>query len=378
LNSFCQNDFIKLLNNEIYDFAIEEDTVWICTGDSLLIKLQIDGTILDSLTLIHDTKDNALYSIAIDTNGVKWIATEGKGIFSYDGDTLINYTTQDGLVFDFTTSIAVDKLNRKWIGTEGQGISVFDETKWDTIKVTNEKKEVAYSIKIDSDDTKWISTYFGIYEYRDSVINKYELDSYGYLSNATLIDSKGNKWFGTSGNGVYKFDGTNWTQYTTSDGLIDNWVLSLYEDNLGNIWYGSKMWGISMFNGQNWISISNDELKSIEVTSILVISNKLKSTSIDNVWIGTKNGLYVNKNLSLGISKLGKVDFMKVFPNPANDFLYVSLEANTNSDFIISNLNGQVVSQGIVSVDGKIKISNISKGIYVLKVGNERVKFVKR
>jgi len=376
LNSFGQTDFNKILNNEIYDFAIEKDTIWICTGNGLLIKLQTDGTILDSLILINSNTNNNLYSIAIDTNGVKWIATEGKGIFSYNGDTLINYTTQDGLVFDFTTSIAIDKLNRKWIATEGKGISIFDGTTWDTIKITDNKKETIYSIKIDSHDTKWISTYFGIYEYQYSVINKYNIDSYGYLSNGTLIDSKGNKWFATSGNGVYKFDGVNWTQYTTSDGLIDNWILSLYEDNYGNIWCGNKNSGISIFNGINWIPISNDILNNIEITSILVISNKLKSSSGNKIWLGTKNGLYINQDFHLNI-KENKINFIKVFPNPAYNYLYLTNNVNIKSKFIISNLNGQIVSQGNILENKKIDISNIPKGIYILKIGNKRVKFIK-
>ena len=32
---------------------------------------------------------------------------------------------------------------------------------------------------------------------------------------------EGNKWFGTDG-GVSKFDGANWTTYTTSNGLVNN------------------------------------------------------------------------------------------------------------------------------------------------------------
>ncbi len=378
INSYSQSDFVSILNIEIYDFAIEKDTVWICTGDSLLIKLQTDGTILDSIVLIHDTVDNVLYSIAIDTNGVKWIATEGKGVFSYDGKTLINYTTEDGLAFDFTTSIAVDKQNRIWIGTEGHGISVFDGNKWDTIKVSDDKKEVVYSIKIDSSDTKWISTYFGIYEYKDSVINIYILDSYGYLSNGTLIDSKGNKWFGTSGKGVYKFDGVNWTQYTTSDGLIDNWVLALYEDYQGNIWYGSKMWGISIFNGQNWISIPNSELHDIDITSILVIPVPIKSSNYRRIWIGTKNGLYINENISLSTNNPDSFQYISVYPNPTADYIIIDKQEVNESKYSIFNISGQIIKKGTIPTNGKINLSKLYKGLYILKIDNEVFKIIKQ
>ena len=43
------------------------------------------------------------------------------------------------------------------------------------------------------------------------------------------IDSTGNKWLGTS-EGISRFDGTNWTTYTTDDGLAGNGVKTIAID----------------------------------------------------------------------------------------------------------------------------------------------------
>ena len=51
------------------------------------------------------------------------------------------------------------------------------------------------------------------------------------------IDSEGNKWFGTWV-GVSKFDGTNWTAYT-SGGLALNTVNAITIDSYGNKWFGT-------------------------------------------------------------------------------------------------------------------------------------------
>jgi hypothetical protein len=46
-----------------------------------------------------------------------------------------------------------------------------------------------------------------------------------WLVNAIAIDGQGNKWIGTYGGGLAKFDGVNWTVYKTSNsGLPDNYV----------------------------------------------------------------------------------------------------------------------------------------------------------
>lgn len=53
-------------------------------------------------------------------------------------------------------------------------------------------------------------------------------------------DTKGYIWFGTD-NGLSRFDGKNFTNFTTKDGLPDNEVLKVFADSYGRIW-------ISTFN----------------------------------------------------------------------------------------------------------------------------------
>lgn len=55
------------------------------------------------------------------------------------------------------------------------------------------------------------------------------------------IDDSGNKWIGTNGGGLAKFDGTTWTVYTTSNsGLPDSIIQSIAIDGSGNKWIGTK------------------------------------------------------------------------------------------------------------------------------------------
>ncbi|MEO7175044.1 MAG: two-component regulator propeller domain-containing protein, partial [Saprospiraceae bacterium] len=50
-----------------------------------------------------------------------------------------------------------------------------------------------------------------------------------------LQDRRGNLWFGTTGEGVYRFDGKQFIQYTEKDGLSSNTIWEMAEDNLGNL-----------------------------------------------------------------------------------------------------------------------------------------------
>lgn len=61
----------------------------------------------------------------IDSKGMVWGATLGKGIYRFAGDSLIHISSADGLLNDYCYSILADSKNNIWIGHE-QGFSVFN------------------------------------------------------------------------------------------------------------------------------------------------------------------------------------------------------------------------------------------------------------
>ncbi len=93
---------------------------------------------------------------------------------------------------------------------------------------------IALSSNIIFSEVKWIK-----YKKSDGLANNY--------INAIVIDPFGNKWFGTWGGGVSKFDGVKWTNYTTDDGLANNRVNSIAIDSKGNMWFGTGD-GVSFLN----------------------------------------------------------------------------------------------------------------------------------
>ncbi|MDP4115802.1 MAG: T9SS type A sorting domain-containing protein, partial [Bacteroidota bacterium] len=56
------------------------------------------------------------------------------------------------------------------------------------------------------------------------------------------IDGYGNKWIGTYGGGLAKFDNTNWTIFNSSNSdLISDKILCLAIDRKGNKWIGTTL-----------------------------------------------------------------------------------------------------------------------------------------
>ena len=85
---------------------------------------------------------------------------------------------------------------------------------------------------------------------------------------------------------VTNLSGQTFTNYTTNDGLVDNNVsCGTYEGN-GVMWFGTQN-GISKFDGTNWTNITT-------TTDIALVSNTItaiKSMANGDLWVGTDFGV---------------------------------------------------------------------------------------
>jgi len=70
-----------------------------------------------------------------------------------------------------------------------------------------------------------------------------------------LQDRAGNLWFGTTGEGVYRYDGKAFTHFTEKEGLRNNTVWSILEDKTGNIWFGTAD-GICRYDGKTFTAFT--------------------------------------------------------------------------------------------------------------------------
>ena len=79
------------------------------------------------------------------------------------------------------------------------------------------------------------------------------LETYNFCS-----DSLGNIWFSAEGYGVYRYDGADFTRFTTENGLATNVVQSIFEDNKGQLWFGTWQ-GISISDGHSFMNAKDKE-----------------------------------------------------------------------------------------------------------------------
>lgn len=63
-------------------------------------------------------------------------------------------------------------------------------------------------------------------------------------------DLKGNLWIATEKKGVWCYDGKNFTNLTTKDGLSNNSVFCIVPEKNGTVWFGTREMGLCSYNGK--------------------------------------------------------------------------------------------------------------------------------
>ena len=160
-------------------------------------------------------------------------------------------------------AMATDVLGRVWFGSgegtgDGVGARVFDGRGWITHTVANSgiaSNRVSHIFAASNGDVWIAADYFQPPSLRTGLSRLRGTTWVTYTVDGSIVaggeDQAGAIWFGTSGNGVFRYDGTTWQQFTIEDGLADNFVVAIARDGQGYMWFHTTQ-GLSVFDGVNW------------------------------------------------------------------------------------------------------------------------------
>jgi len=266
-NQNTQSDNTQIGEYVIETFEDSKGNLWFGTLEKGVAKY--DGTTLKYFTTTDGLPSNRVVNIIEDSEGILWFGT-GNGLSKYDGVTFINFTTDDGICNNMVSNLLIDSKGVFWIGT-WNGVCQFDGTYFKTFNVPYSTVET----QINEDTKNWITE--------------------------ITEDSEGNIWIGRDGYGASKFDGNKFIHYTTREGLNSNNVQSIAEDQDGMIWIGTRVaekdnadtskrfgkGGLNKFDGKIFMHFPN--IEGVNNNDVYGIYND----DSNNLWITTiSNGVY--------------------------------------------------------------------------------------
>jgi len=180
--------------------------------------------------------------------------------------------------------IYLDSKNQLWIGTDFGGLCKFDRAHNQFIRYTHDPSDptsissnIVMTIFEDHTGLLWLGTYGGGLNRFDPDRARfshyqYHSDNPDSISHDTIAciheTPDGILWIGTIGGGLNKFNPESnlFTRYSVKDGLANNCVYGILEDNEGRLWMSTNN-GISRFDPGTQVFKnfnSNDGLQSNE------------------------------------------------------------------------------------------------------------------
>ncbi|MCP3929779.1 MAG: hypothetical protein GY705_11835 [Bacteroidetes bacterium] len=168
-----------------------------------------------------------------------------------------------------------------------------------------------------------------------------------------FLDKDDNLWFGTTNDGLYKYDGSKFVHFTEQDGISDKKISCIYQANNGDLWFGTTT-GIYIFNGTEFkhlqipkTEISTDWLKNSFPS---VNPNEVQSINQDKngiYWLGT-NGAgayrYDGKTFTNHLAKIGET-----MPDGLYHNIIQSITRDNNEDLWFASMS----HGGVSKFDGK-------------------------
>ncbi len=227
--------------------------IWVGTADGLFKKRK--GINEFGQHQIKGFKNGRINFIEQDSLSQLWIGTN-VGIFLLDqkGVLLKRYGRRSGIKNTQVKGMGIDLNGTKWVGTYGYGMFAIENKKVKRLDAfepfSKLENAIISSVQCDSKGYVWISTLSkGLCRYnpRDSSY-LFLTETDGLANNnvkTVLEDQWGNYWIGTSGGGVSKYSGQQFEAYTTKAGLPGNYIYSIFFDNEAKLWTGTSGGGVT-------------------------------------------------------------------------------------------------------------------------------------
>ncbi len=280
-----------------------EGSLWLGTEGGGLMRLR--DTALTPVTT-RDGLPHDRIMVVYEGSGGLWIGTDGGGLARLVDGAVTSYTARDGLASDFVSALVErrdgslwigsnhgvnqlrqgritsdfaaevgavpvkavfeDRQDRLWIGTDGRGLLALEgdsTTRYSTAEGLPGSGVRVFAENRDGD--LWIGTDGGLARIRDGELTAVA-ELAGSFVRAIHEDPGGALWIGTRGSGLFRIEGGGVTAFTTRDGLYDDSIYQILEDDRGNLWMSCNQ-GIFRVDRRQLEAFARGEVAAVESTA---------------------------------------------------------------------------------------------------------------
>lgn len=295
--------------------------------------------------------NNVVSSIVADDEKNLWIGTEGGGLNYVNRRTgnVISYRHQPGssgsIGSNLVKTVFIDRDKQLWVGTHGAGLELFNKQtqQFQSFYIneteTSRKQSEVVAVMEDSDNNFWVGKHSGLYIFKRTGATLTAAPQQVHLKNLSsasisylLEDRNRNIWIGTL-NGLYVYNLTKQTlqpvELKTNNPVVN--INCIKEDIDGNIWLGIHYGGLVKYQPSTKTFsyfTTKDGLPNDNVVGILEDNN-------ENLWLSTGNGLVKFTTADTSFHTYTASDGLA-----GNEFNYNAFYKDSNGEMFFGGING--------------------------------------
>lgn len=376
------NDTSGLTTNHVHLITSDKfNNIWVSVRDNS-VGLGLDK--FDGNTWTHYDSSNStlpyndVWNLKADTNAYLWFHSfVVEGLVSFDGlNCQIYNTSNSGILSDAIYNIIIDSLNNVWTVSE-DGLSKFDGNIFTNYSLPFSSTFPGRSLVVQDSANIWIGAE-GLWHFNpiNGITTMYNTGNSNIPSDyCTSIarDSQGLIWMGFnygynggtgsggSNGGFATFDGTSFNSIMPFQNNYTG-VYDLIIDDYNNVWASTRCEGLYKFDGTNWSQIVGPPSTGC--------SYGLASDRQNNIWYAeVYTGVWTNEP-SVGINELNPNEQIKIFPNPASDKIFVNANDLIIQSYKLFSILGNEIKKmdGIQSKQLEVSLEDVSSGVYFISL----------
>ncbi|TZF82281.1 response regulator [Pedobacter sp. BS3] len=300
---------------------------------------------------INGLSGKAISQMMEDSQHHIWIGTEDGGIAIYNPATdaymHVNKTSSPFyLTVNNVHAIHDDGYGNIWVGTFLGGLHQFDIRSNKTIVYTHQpgnakslSNDMVYAVYRDSRGVLWVATQNGlnIFNYQTRTFSLFRPSVFGNKFIYDIAEDKnGDLWFCTRYDGIFRFNPINsqLTHYAAGNKypvLKSNQVISVYKDSKQHLWFGTLDGGATRYD------IDRNVFKTYTMADGLPNNNVYGILEDDNkdIWFTTNRGI---SRLNVQTGKFTSFDTK--YGLPSNQFNFKSYLKTSEGLLYFGSING--------------------------------------
>jgi len=278
------NDLQKSVNDLIED---KKGRVWIGTSNGVYRIEEKNGKEeLVNYSKSQNWSSPRIYCLSEGENGVIWMGTT-IGIYKIEEENTTIFSTQNGLPANDVTAILATENESVLVGIFGKGVyqisgnEVFPLPTQTSIRSTS-----FWSFMQRKDGEIWLGSLdAGVYVWQPKDSTILQLDERKGLSKndvrCMVEDRWGEVWVGTSGGGVSRYSGQQFTHFDREKGLQDEYIYAVETDTAGRIWFAEYDNGVRIFDEGQFLDVAKDSVP------FPFIARTIYQAQNGEIWVGT-------------------------------------------------------------------------------------------